>query len=310
MRKDEIILSSSLYRDALRVWSYSFGSGKKSLAVVGAMRGNEVQQLYTASLLINELEKIEKDGLLNEGYEILVIPSLNPYSMNIGKRFYPIDNTDINRMFPGYGLGETTQRIAEKIFNIVKDYEYGIQFASNYMAGDFMSHINIMDTGRDYTADAKCFGIRYVVIRDPSPYDSTTLNFNWQIWDTKAFSLYTTTTERIERTSAQTGINAILAFLYSMGIIKKKMNMLYEPQVIRNSEILPVRTEVAGFFFPLVKVEEFVRAGQEIGFITDPVDNSIRSHIVSPIDGIVFFLNSSPLCYGSTAVAKVIPLSI
>ena len=32
--------------------------------------------------------------------------------MNIGKRFWSADNTDINRMFPGYNLGETTQRIA------------------------------------------------------------------------------------------------------------------------------------------------------------------------------------------------------
>ena len=32
-------------------------------------------------------------------------------------------------MFPGYDLGETTQRIADGIFSQIKDYEYGIQFA-------------------------------------------------------------------------------------------------------------------------------------------------------------------------------------
>ena len=57
------------------------------------------------------------------GYEILVIPSANPYSMNIEKRFWPIDNTDINRMFPGYVKGETTQRIAGGIFEKIQDYQ-------------------------------------------------------------------------------------------------------------------------------------------------------------------------------------------
>ncbi len=46
------------------------------------------------------------------GHKILILPSINLYSMNIQKRFWSTDNTDINRMFPGYCLGETTQRIA------------------------------------------------------------------------------------------------------------------------------------------------------------------------------------------------------
>ena len=35
--------------------------------------------------------------------------------MNVGKRFFPVDNTDINRMFPGYDKGETTQRLADGV---------------------------------------------------------------------------------------------------------------------------------------------------------------------------------------------------
>ncbi len=53
----------------------------------------------------------------------------------IKKRFWSIDNTDINRMFPGYDKGETTQRIAAGIFEKIKDYKYGIQFASFYIPG-------------------------------------------------------------------------------------------------------------------------------------------------------------------------------
>ena len=41
----------------------------------------------------------------------------------IKKRFWSIDNTDINRMFPGYDKGETTQRIAAGIFEKIKDYK-------------------------------------------------------------------------------------------------------------------------------------------------------------------------------------------
>ena len=45
--------------------------------------------------------------------------------LNIGKRFWPLDNTDINMMFPGYELGKT-QRIAKKSFDAISGYDYGI----------------------------------------------------------------------------------------------------------------------------------------------------------------------------------------
>ena len=67
--------------------------------------------------------------------------------MNIQKRFWPTDNTDINRMFPGYDLGETTQRIADGVFREISKYQFGIQFTSFYMPGNFVPHIRLMDEG-------------------------------------------------------------------------------------------------------------------------------------------------------------------
>lgn len=65
-----------------------------------------------------------------------MIPAANAFSMNIHKRFWPVDNTGVNRMFPGYDKGETTQRIAAGIFKAVSSYDYGIQLASLYLRGN------------------------------------------------------------------------------------------------------------------------------------------------------------------------------
>ena len=50
-------------------------------------------------------------------------------------------------MFPGYDQGETTQRIAAGVFDIVKEYTYGVQLASFYMPGAFVPHGRMMKTG-------------------------------------------------------------------------------------------------------------------------------------------------------------------
>ena len=191
MHKKTLFEMKSLYRDDFVIQGYKFGHGEKTVCIMGSMRGNEVQQLYICSQIVDRLKKIEADGGLNREKSVMVVPCCNNYSMNVGKRFWPLDNTDINRMYPGYNLGETTQRIAAGIFEGIKDYKIGIQFASNYIPGLFLPHVKVMKTGFEDLEMAKQFDFPYVVLRTPKPYDTTTLNYNWQIWETKAFSLYT-----------------------------------------------------------------------------------------------------------------------
>lgn len=202
----------SVYRDNMRIKGFSFGKGEKSVCIVGATRGNEVQQVYICSQLIKIFRQLEKQGKIKDGKSIMVVPTVNNYSMNIAKRFWSTDNTDVNRMFPGYNLGETTQRIAAGVFENVSDYEYGIQFTSFYMQGSFIPHVRMMKTGFENIELAKDFGLPYVFRREARPYDTTTLNYNWQLWETKAFSVYTNATDSIDIVSAREAINAVLSF--------------------------------------------------------------------------------------------------
>lgn len=298
----------SLYRDPMRIMGYEFGEGEEALCVVGSMRGNEVQQLYTCSRLIQRLKELEEKGKLAEGKKILVIPCLNSYSMNIGKRFWPTDNSDINRMFPGYGEGETTQRIAAGVFEKIKNYQYGVQFASFYMRGDFLPHIRMMKTGFEDVETAKKFGFPYVVLRKPRPFDTTTLNYNWQIWNVKAFSIYTTTTEQIDRESAKEAVEGILRMLW-----KEKISE-YEPlekkedasRVLDDSNLITVRCHEAGIYDKKVHIGEDVRKNQVLAEIVDPYEGAVKEKLIAPADGRVFFLHSDPLVYADTAVIKLV----
>lgn len=306
MKKKTIYEIKSLYRDDFRVTGYEFGTGKKSVCIVGSMRGNEVQQLYICSQLVKRLKKIEEDGKINKGHKILVVPSINPYSMNIKKRFWPTDNTDINRMFPGYNLGETTQRIAAGVFGVIKEYQYGMQFASFYMPGKFTPHIRMMKAGFENVKLAKKFGMPYVVLRNTRPYDTTTLNYNWQIWETNAFSIYTTTTEEIDRESAGMAIRSILTFLSKEEIVDYHGHDGYISLVVDDTDMIPVRTKVAGIFEGVVRVGDEVVKGQVLARIINPYEGQVEETLTSPVDGIVFFAHDAPLTYANTAVYKLV----
>jgi hypothetical protein len=299
---------NSLYREPMRVMGYEFGSGEKSVCIVGSMRGNEIQQLYSAGLMVQRLKVLEQNGMINEGKSILVIPCLNTYSMNIGKRFWPTDNTDINRMFPGYDAGETTQRIAAGVFEEIKDYAYGIQFASYYMRGRFLPHIRMMKTGFEDIETAKKFEFPYVVTRNPRPFDTATLNYNWQIWSAKAFSVYTTSTEEIDVKSAKAAVKGIEKMMIGCGILNSKISggYHYNSHVVNDENLCTVRCSKAGIYENKVMAGDEVCKGQLLAEIRNAHDGELKQTIVSPADGIVLFIHSDPLVYAHTAVIKLV----
>ncbi|MFI3249320.1 MAG: M14 family metallopeptidase [Rikenellaceae bacterium] len=306
MTKETIYTLASPYRDDFKVEAYRFGNGKHSLAVVGAIRGDEIEQQYTCARLIKILTELEQEGALVPGYEIVVIPSVNPFSMNIGKRFWSMDNTDINRMFPGYDKGETTQRIAAALFDCVKDYEYGIQMASYYIPGEFIPHVRMLNTGYQPEKEARSFGLPYVYVKEVSPYDTALLNYNWQIWGTKAFSVYTGNTERLNAVSVENAVEALLRFMVNMGLLSITIRPGYHPQTITNADLISIKSNTSGVLHTLRCAESSVRVGDLLAEVVDPYDGSIREQIVSPVNGVIFFNHERPLVIEGAKVFEIV----
>lgn len=306
MKKEIIYSIPSPYRDELKITGYRFGNGKKSACIVGAIRGNEMQQLYVCSQLIKKLTELEEKGAIVTDNEILVVPSIGHHSMNIGKRFWSVDNTDINRMFPGYELGETTQRIAGGVFEQIKDYSYGIQFASFYLPGDFIPHVRMMETGKQSTSLANLFGLPYVVLREVRPIDTTTLNYNWQMWDCNAFSIYTSKTDTIDEDSARQAVAAVLRFLMRMGIIRYNSHSGYIATILEESKLAVVRSNTGGIYHRKKLPGEEVQMGDVLAEITHPYEGHVITQILAPCDGIIFFAHEKPLVTENEIVYKVI----
>ncbi len=306
MNREVLYTLDTPYRQQFTLEGFRFGSGEHSCAVVGGVRGNEVQQMYVCARLIQALREMERRGEFVPDHQVLVIPCVNRYSMNVGKRFWPMDNTDINRMFPGYDQGETTQRIAAALFDAVKEYRYGIHFASFYLPGDFLPHVRIMNTGYQSASLGSLFGLPYVVMRTPKPIDSTTLNYNWQIWDTNAFSIYTRETERIDEESAVQAVSAVLRFLNRVGVVQYTCHSGYLSTTITEQDLATVLTPAGGIFRARKAPGDEVEQGEVIGRILDPFTADVTAELISPTNGLVFFAMEKPLVLEHEVAFKLI----
>lgn len=293
MEKKTIFTFSALpYRQKIPVYGYYFGSQKKTLAVMGSTRGDEYQQIFVCGLLIKTLKKLEAAGELTGDTGIVVIPSASQFSMNVGRRFWPMDNTDINRMFPGYNQGETTQRLADGIFAAVRGYDFGIQLASFYLPGEFIPHVRYMHTGYHEENDGMAFGLPYLVVKEPAPIDTTTLNYNWQVFDTNAFSIFARRTDRIDPDAARTVVAAILRFMRHKGMLRQDLKLPAGRETVR-AEAAKLQTTLstaAGFIHLLYHAGDFVEAGQVVGRIFDPFSAECLEELKAPCSGQLFYM--------------------
>ncbi len=307
MRRETLFRMKSPYRDDFAIEGFWFGNGMPTAAIVGAMRGDEIQQQYICAKTVSMLRDIERKGLIADGCSILVIPSCNPFSMNVSRRFWTMDGTDINRMFPGYDKGETTQRIAAALFNVLKDFKYGIQLASFYMPGNFVPHIRMLKTGYEDVETARMFGLPYVTVRTPLPFDTTLLNYNWQIWGCKAFSLYAGQTNYVENSTSMQSVEAILRFLRKIGTTRYATKQAgYESVTLDEELLINVTAHRAGIFYRVKNAGEHVTAGETIARILDPYDSSVLEDVQSPTDGTIFFAHNKPLALEHSIIYRVI----
>jgi predicted deacylase len=309
MVKNVIYSIKSPYRDSMDIIGYVFGGGESSCCIVGALRGNEIQQMAICAQLVDALSHLEEKGCIAKDKSIMVIPCANYYSMNIGKRFWTMDNTDINRMFPGYELGETTQRIADGLFKTIKDYKFGVQMASFYQEGEFLSHVKVMDTAsgkQDYNSLSD-FGLPYGLIRKPIPYDTATLNYNWQVWGCEAYSLFATYTNHIGGQSTQTAVNAALRFLIAKGMLKWSLHPGSHTRILNEDAIWRVSTRHAGILKKHVFVGDEVKADNLLAEIIHPLEGNTIARVSSPADGTVFFSYNKQLVMEHTDIFNIIP---
>lgn len=307
MKREILFSMESPFRDTFRIQGFRFGGKRKSLAIVGAMRGDEILQQYVCSQLVKRLSRLESEGELNPEHGILIIPSANPYSMNIGKRFWAMDNTDINRMFPGYDKGETTQRIAASLFEAIQGYAYGIQLASFYVPGDFVPHVRIIQTGYEDVDTAGLFGLPYICLRKSSPFDTTLLNYNWQVWDTKAYSVYGGQNNGVEGEVAPYILNSLLRFMNRAGIIRHAFSAYpdFNSQIVHESDLSAVKAPVAGIFRKMKTAGNQVKKGEVMALITDPYEGETLCEIKAPTSGVVFFAHNQPLALQQATLFKI-----
>jgi len=305
MKRIEIINIKSPNRAPLRVEGFMFGEEKKgpSLAIVGAMSGDHINQLYVASRLVEYLRQKEEEG--NVIGKILVIPAVNTYALNMGETFWPLDKTDINMMFPGYAEGETTQRIAAKLFEALKGFDYGIILEGRRDQGMCLPYVKIIQSGYEDIESAKDLGMRFIHYRRYSPIETVMLQYNWQLWETKALSVVFGKNGSIDHATTGEVQGALVRFMSKRGILGSPAFEGFQSNIIEPENITIIKASRAGIFDSSVSCGTFVQKGDVLGRITDALSGEKLEKVTAPCEGVVTCQYSHPLIFQNSIAFRI-----
>jgi len=292
MKRERLFTIDSPSRALLQVDGFRFTpkSNKKNaptLAIVGSLNGNAIDQLFVASQIVEYLRtKEEVDPKFITG-EILVIPSINHFALNMGETYWPLDKTDINMMFPGYAQGETTQRIAHKLFEVIKDFDYGIILENRRDKANCIPYIKMIQSGYEDLKTAKLFGMQFIHHRQMEPTETVSLQYNWQLWGTKAYSLIFGHQGNVKHPLNSLVIDAIIRFMGKTGFIRGKVFDGYQSNIVTRDDIDVIKAARSGIFDSYVVPGESVKKGQILGYIIDSLEGRTLATLHSPSDGII-----------------------
>lgn len=305
MKRIEILNFKSPNRAPLNVEGFLFGEGLSgpSIAIVGAMSGDHINQLYVASRLVEYLRQKEEEGKIIG--KILVIPAVNTYALNMGQTFWPLDKTDINMMFPGYAQGETTQRIAAKLFASLQGYDYGIILEGRRDQGMCMPYVKLIRSDYEDMEFAQDLGMRFIHYRPYSPIETVMLQYNWQLWGTKALSVVFGKNGSIDHSVSSEVQGALVRLMSKREILNVPVFDGFQSNIIDPENITVLKASYAGIFDSLVSCGSSVERGDILGHITDALSGEKLEKITAPIGGVLTCQYSHPLIFQNSIAFRI-----
>jgi predicted deacylase len=280
-----------------------------AMALVGGLHGDEINGIFILSRLADFLNNVEagKYPELQLTRRVLIIPAVNVLGVNLRTRTWPFDKTDINRMFPGSTIGETTQRIAYAVLEATKQAELKIDIHTASTDFEEIPQVRLYGPTDAERQSSRLLGLPAIMERSLSPVFTTTLMSSWKVWPGQSFVLRVGQAGTVQLGHCQRVFRSLVTFLGRTGILAGVEIAAEDEEVccFNQESAFRVYAEKAGTFVSDCAVGRWVRSGQEIGYIYDSFSGNVIEKVVAPVAGLLTGIRRHPLLFEGDLIVRV-----
>jgi len=300
-------------REDLEIAYHDLGPQEEAprAALVAGLHGNELNGMFVVARLASFLKGLlSTSGKMRLASRVLLIPSVNVFGMNTRQRLWPFDNTDINRMFPGYDQGETSQRIAAHLFKATEKAYYRLDFHSSNLHFEEIPQVCLFQPTQKERESAFHFGFPAIIEQKPDKIISTTLGSAWKSKGGENFVIQAGYAGGLQPHYCEVLFEAVIRFFIRAGIMTgcALAEREQESHYFGIDQSVSVHSECAGVFVPKLEVGHWVRKGELLGFLYDGFEGTLRSEVKAPASGLLGGLRHHPLIFEGDLMTRVLTL--
>lgn len=281
---------------------YSIGEGKKTFTITCSVHGDETASLFIVNSFLNKIKEETLKGKIN------IIPAANPVAQFLYSRTSFLDQKDLNRTGKGRFDGSYTERLANVLFNFLKQSDIVVNIHEFEMISPIMGIFDvfdnketenkILDTLNIFQPDMiwqinynKQSDIQYLTTLDLALSKEGVINFPFE-----TSQIHLITQRDISKAS-----DGLLNIAYNLGIIDKKIKIEKKeiPIFIRKE----FSSDLSGLWIPVEKLDLLkpIKKNQLLGKIVSLPD-FIETDIFSKDDGILLQYRSKQMISNGTSI--------
>jgi predicted deacylase len=290
---------------------HDFGprSEAPAVALVAGLHGNELNGIFVLARLAGYLRRVETGDRRGQRLRgrVIIVPAVNVLGVNTRSRRWPFDGTDINRMFPGYDAGETTQRVAHAVFELTRPARRRIDVHSSNLDFEELPQVRLYDPNDEERASARLFGLPAVIERPTPSVFTTTIGHAWRGCGGENFVIQAGSAGGLQQEHCEEVFRALVAFLSRTGVVEG-VRLADEDEVVHHfdrQQSFPVFSDHAGIFVPRRSVGTWLLAGAVIGDVYDAFDGELCAELRAPMGGLLSGIRRQPLLFQGDLVARI-----
>lgn len=275
----------------------------KRISIVTGTHGDELNGQYVCYRLINRI-MAEPENLCGI---VDVYPAVNPLGIDTGSRGIPMNDLDMNRVFPGNETGAMAEHIAYEITQNIIGSDMCIDVHSSNIFIREVPQVRLSPEFYDSLLPyAKLLNADIIWALSAATYLESSLANSLNMFGVPSIVVEMGIGSKITKDYAEQTLEGIFRVMKELGIWKGEVSEVKEPIIAATGAVSAIHAQRSGFFIlESINIGIMVKQGMRIGTIVSPLTGEILEEITAPKDGYLLTLREHPVVYKGGIIARI-----
>lgn len=309
MKKLEIIASAEMPVDEkLEIKKMRFTpdgrNGGKRIGIVTGIHGDELEGQYVCFQVSRRIQ--EHPELLTGTVDLY--PAMNPLGIDSITRGIPAFDLDMNRLFPGTRDGALTEYVAVEIIRDLLGADLCLDIHASNIYLTELPQIRINELHKETLVPlAREANIDFVWVHGANTVLESTLAYSLNSRGVPTLVVEMGVGMRITRSIGDQLVDGIFHLMEQLGIWQGKTALNRTPIVSdRPEEVLFLNAASSGIFIQEARHNTWLKKGESIGKVVDPLLGEVLEDVISPEDGLLFTIREYPVVDEGSLMARIL----